>query len=252
MPTSNSRSRRGRGRKTPTTVAPSTSRTLPEEAESQQQSSNKCTSNKTEDKKSTVTTPTKRKKKTVGPKKGTMDSQAEDTLCSSMGASGQDLEAEHSMNRLKCGPSKGKGRRSSKTKDGVLDDLTAPGQMEVESEGENRVSESEAIPLETQISNPTPMKSEYPFDVFLDGQGVLRAHQAVFVFPICVGSIAFWQGKKAPEKKCYKWAVFLRSPARVDISHIVKRVRFQLHPSFPQPERIVEKPPYELEEIGKI
>eukprot|EP00210_Caulerpa_lentillifera_P007839 g7481.t1 len=261
MPTSNSRSRRARVRsttsrdkRTPVTVPASTSRTVPEEAESQQQSSNKCTSNKTEDKKSTLGTPTKRKKKPPEVRnKGTIDSQIDDTLCSSVGASLQETEGEPSTTRVKCGPSKGRRRRvvrNKSTMETPMDDPSAPSQMEVESEGENRVSESEVLPIETQMSTPTPIKGEFPFDVYLDSKGVHRALQAVFVLPICIGSIAFWQGKKAPEKKCYRWAVYVRSPARVDVSHIIKRVRFQLHPSFPQPERIIEKPPYELEETG--
>lgn len=64
--------------------------------------------------------------------------------------------------------------------------------------------------------------------------------------------MAVYLGKKAPEKKCYKWLVYVRSPAGVDLSHVIRRVKFQLHQSFPQPERFVNEPPYELEEIGNF
>ena len=46
--------------------------------------------------------------------------------------------------------------------------------------------------------------------------------------------------------------VYVRSPGGVDLSHVIRRVRFHLHPSFAQPERIVDRPPYELEETGDV
>lgn len=37
--------------------------------------------------------------------------------------------------------------------------------------------------------------SNYPFEVFKDEEGVLRAKHATFVLPVCVGSVAFWLGR---------------------------------------------------------
>ena len=66
------------------------------------------------------------------------------------------------------------------------------------------------------------------------------------------GVVWMRSGKKAPEKKCYRWVVYVRSPGGVDLSHVIRRVKFQLHPSFPVPERNIDKPPYELEESGEL
>jgi len=59
-------------------------------------------------------------------------------------------------------------------------------------------------------------------------------------------------GKKAPEKTCYQWMVYVRSPANVDLSHVISTVRFKLHPSFNKPEKDVASPPYQLEKSGAV
>ncbi|XP_020700759.1 transcription initiation factor TFIID subunit 14b-like isoform X2 [Dendrobium catenatum] len=69
-------------------------------------------------------------------------------------------------------------------------------------------------------------------------------------FPIVYGTISFWLGKKASEYNSHKWTVYVRGATNEDLSVIVKRVVFQLHPSFNNPTRIVESPPFELSESG--
>ena len=71
--------------------------------------------------------------------------------------------------------------------------------------------------------------------------------------PIVYGSIAFWQGRKADEYHTHKWtctylvfqmqhpinccAVFVRGPNHEDLSIVIEKVVFTLHPSFAQPVR---------------
>lgn len=69
-------------------------------------------------------------------------------------------------------------------------------------------------------------------------------------FPIVYGTMSFWLGKKASEYNSHKWTVYVRGATNEDLGVIVKRAVFQLHPSFNNPTRIVESPPFELSESG--
>ncbi|XP_073106170.1 transcription initiation factor TFIID subunit 14b isoform X2 [Elaeis guineensis] len=69
-------------------------------------------------------------------------------------------------------------------------------------------------------------------------------------FPIVYGTISFWLGKKASEFNSHKWTVYVRSATNEDLSVIIKRAVFQLHPSFNNPTRVVESAPFELSESG--
>ncbi|OVA12841.1 YEATS [Macleaya cordata] len=68
--------------------------------------------------------------------------------------------------------------------------------------------------------------------------------------PIVYGTISFWLGKKASEYTSHKWTVYVRSATNEDLGVVVKRAVFQLHPSFDNPTRTVESPPFELSETG--
>ncbi|XP_074304095.1 transcription initiation factor TFIID subunit 14b-like [Silene latifolia] len=68
--------------------------------------------------------------------------------------------------------------------------------------------------------------------------------------PIVYGTIAFWLGRKATEAQSHKWSVYVRSATNEDLTVVVKKVVFQLHPSFNNPVRVVESPPFELSECG--
>lgn len=69
--------------------------------------------------------------------------------------------------------------------------------------------------------------------------------------PIVVGTIAMWQGKKADEQHTHKWSCYVRGLNNdEDISYFVKKVVFQLHPSFPEPIKVAEKFPFEIHQTG--
>ncbi|XP_051141185.1 transcription initiation factor TFIID subunit 14b-like [Andrographis paniculata] len=68
--------------------------------------------------------------------------------------------------------------------------------------------------------------------------------------PIVYGTIAFWLGKKATEAQSHKWTVYVRGATNEDLGAVIKRAVFQLHPSFSNPVRVVESPPFELSECG--
>lgn len=68
--------------------------------------------------------------------------------------------------------------------------------------------------------------------------------------PIVYGTIAFWLGRKATESQSHKWTVYVRGATNEDLGAVIKRVVFQLHPSFNNPIRVVDAPPFELSECG--
>ncbi|XP_042509440.1 transcription initiation factor TFIID subunit 14b-like [Macadamia integrifolia] len=68
--------------------------------------------------------------------------------------------------------------------------------------------------------------------------------------PIVYGTISFWLGKKASEYNSHKWTVYIRGASNEDLGVVIKRVVFTLHPSFNNPTRVVEAPPFELSESG--
>ncbi|GMH35369.1 hypothetical protein BSKO_03237 [Bryopsis sp. KO-2023] len=94
----------------------------------------------------------------------------------------------------------------------------------------------------------SPVEDEQ--QTFEDAKGVKRVRDTEYVLPICMGTVAFWLGKKASEEKSHRWTVYVRSPLGEDMSHILESVTFRLHPSFPNAERVVSTPPYELTEHG--
>eukprot|EP00793_Prasinoderma_coloniale_P003353 PRCOL_00005988-RA len=102
---------------------------------------------------------------------------------------------------------------------------------------------------------------------------MVRVEGAECQLPIAFGTVAFYMGKKATENNSHKWTVYLRGAGGedVDLSHVVSKVVFGLHPSFKQPQRgagaarkracvgdpvarhtkrMIESPPYEVTEMG--
>lgn len=57
--------------------------------------------------------------------------------------------------------------------------------------------------------------------------GVVRVRNTEFLLPVCVGTVAFWLGKKASEEKSHRWTVYVRSPLQEDLSHILDSVTFR-------------------------
>jgi transcription initiation factor IIF auxiliary subunit len=77
-----------------------------------------------------------------------------------------------------------------------------------------------------------------------------RMKGIVVTKPIVYGSMSFYQGKKVDEQNSHKWACYVRGVGDDDISVFIKKVVFQLHPSFSSPQRVFERPPYEVCETG--
>ena len=83
-----------------------------------------------------------------------------------------------------------------------------------------------------------------------DDSNMKRKRGSELVVPICYGTCSYWLGKKADEYHSHKWTVYLREPTNGDLSHVISKVVFNLHPSFKEPVRTLEKPPYEVTETG--
>ncbi|KAJ7526391.1 hypothetical protein O6H91_16G004900 [Diphasiastrum complanatum] len=79
---------------------------------------------------------------------------------------------------------------------------------------------------------------------------IKRIKDVEISLPIVYGTISFWLGKKADELHSHKWTVYVRSAADEDLGVVIKKVVFQLHPSFNNPTRVVEAAPFELNESG--
>jgi len=70
------------------------------------------------------------------------------------------------------------------------------------------------------------------------------------VCPICVGTVAWWQGKKAADALTHKWTLYVRGAHGQDLSYCIKKVIFLLHNSFAEPRRELLQQPFELTEMG--
>ncbi len=56
--------------------------------------------------------------------------------------------------------------------------------------------------------------------------------------PFVIGSIATWLGKKAEESRSHEWTIYLRAAnPEEDLSLIVRKVVFVLHPTLQPPTR---------------
>ncbi|GMY12213.1 transcription initiation factor TFIID subunit 14b-like isoform X1 [Fagus crenata] len=84
-----------------------------------------------------------------------------------------------------------------------------------------------------------------------DKKGANRRLKDVEIcLPIVYGTTAFYLGRKASESQSHKWTVYVRGATNEDLGVVIKRVVFQLHPSFNNPTRAIESPPFELSECG--
>lgn len=71
------------------------------------------------------------------------------------------------------------------------------------------------------------------------------------VKPIIYGNVARSFGKKREEDgHTHQWTVYVKPYNNEDMSSWVKKVHFKLHESYANPNRIVNKPPYEVTETG--
>ncbi|XP_067658767.1 YEATS domain-containing protein 4-like [Haliotis asinina] len=78
-----------------------------------------------------------------------------------------------------------------------------------------------------------------------------RIKGVTLVKPIVYGNIARYFGKKREEDgHTHQWTVYVKPYKNEDMSVYVKKVHFKLHESYPNQNRVVMKPPYEVTETG--
>ncbi|KAK9841150.1 hypothetical protein WJX74_000821 [Apatococcus lobatus] len=85
---------------------------------------------------------------------------------------------------------------------------------------------------------------------FTGSKGEKRLKGVEVVYPIVTGTVAFFLGKKATGTASHKWTVYVRGLKNEDLSHVIKKVTFYLHPSFNNPARDVTESPFEVNETG--
>ncbi|KAK6964918.1 YEATS domain-containing protein 4 [Biomphalaria glabrata] len=82
-----------------------------------------------------------------------------------------------------------------------------------------------------------------------DNSGRLKG--VTVVKPVIYGNISRYFGKKREEDgHTHQWTVYVKPYRNEDMSAYVKKVNFKLHDSYPNPNRVVTKPPYEVTETG--
>ena len=78
----------------------------------------------------------------------------------------------------------------------------------------------------------------------------IKDKEGYVTVPFAYGSIAFWQGKRAGEYQTHRWHIYLRGANNEDLTPLVERVIFQLHPSFNNPTRVIDTAPFHVSELG--
>lgn len=82
-------------------------------------------------------------------------------------------------------------------------------------------------------------------------EGNARRKGVVLSKAIVYGNIARYFGKKREDDgHTHAWTVYLRPYKSEDMAVFIKKVQFKLHESYPNPVRVVSKPPYDLSETG--
>ncbi|XP_062102555.1 transcription initiation factor TFIID subunit 14b [Humulus lupulus] len=110
--------------------------------------------------------------------------------------------------------------------------------------GEAQPDEGDSVPVLQPIRIPKPAEDN---DKKTANK---RVKDVEICVPIVYGTIAFYLGRKASESQSHKWTVYVRGATNEDLGVVLKRVVFQLHPSFNNPTRVVESAPFELTECG--
>lgn len=79
-----------------------------------------------------------------------------------------------------------------------------------------------------------------------------RVKGKTVMVPIVYGNFAKYFGKKREEDNhTHSWTVYLKPYRNEDLSAYIKKVHFRLHDSYPNQNRILTKPPYEVSETGR-
>lgn len=88
------------------------------------------------------------------------------------------------------------------------------------------------------------------------GSTTNRMNNVTVAKPIIVGSYSFLKnsdtGTSSAAAQAFRWTILVRSGETEDedISEYIRRVEFNLHSTFAQPRRVVETPPFQVEEQG--
>ncbi|CAC5407249.1 YEATS4 [Mytilus coruscus] len=78
-----------------------------------------------------------------------------------------------------------------------------------------------------------------------------RVKGVTIVKPLIYGNIARYFGKKREEDgHTHQWTVYVKPFKNEDMSAYVKKINFKLHDSYPNSNRVITKPPYEVTETG--
>jgi YEATS domain-containing protein 4 len=82
-------------------------------------------------------------------------------------------------------------------------------------------------------------------------EGNARRKGITITKPIVYGNVARYFGKKRDDDgHTHAWTCYLKPFKSEDMSIFIKKVQFKLHESYPNPLRIVSRPPYEVQETG--
>ncbi|XP_069117370.1 YEATS domain-containing protein 4-like [Argopecten irradians] len=78
-----------------------------------------------------------------------------------------------------------------------------------------------------------------------------RIKGTTVIKPFVNGNIARYFGKKREEDgHTHQWTVYVKPYKNEDLSGYIKKIHFKLHDSYPNHNRVVTKPPYEVTETG--
>lgn len=81
------------------------------------------------------------------------------------------------------------------------------------------------------------------FCFYFQGTSIVKA--------IVYGNTAKYFGQKRSEDgHTHKWSVFVKPYLDEDMGTWVKKVHFKLHDSYESPTRVIQKPPFEINETG--
>ncbi|KAM1156205.1 hypothetical protein ACFX13_027585 [Malus domestica] len=120
--------------------------------------------------------------------------------------------------------------------------------MSVRKSGETEPPQPEEGGGSAQLSQP--VRTSNPAEDGDKKSTSRRLKDVDICVPIVYGTVAFYLGRKASESQSHKWTVYVRGATNEDLGVVVKRVIFQLHPSFNNPMRVIDSPPFELTECG--
>jgi YEATS domain-containing protein 4 len=75
--------------------------------------------------------------------------------------------------------------------------------------------------------------------------------QIKIIKPIVYGNTAYALPQKLPNGHTHKWRLYIRPYIHSDdLSKYIRKVQFKLHESYPNPIRVTDLTPFELEETG--